>query len=85
MNLLKTVLTTAALAMATSGAYSQIAVKTNLLYDATTTPNLGVEAAVSPKSTLNLVYGLNPWKFNSDTHGERKVKHWVLKIGRAHV
>ena len=63
---------------ATSGAYSQIAVKTNLLYDATTTPNLGVEAAVSPKSTLNLVYGLNPWKFNSDTHGERKVKHWVL-------
>lgn len=77
MNLLKTVLTSVAV-MTSLNAISQIAVKTNLLYDATTTPNLGMEASISPKSSLNLVYGLNPWKFNSETHGERKVKHWIL-------
>lgn len=40
--------------------YAQVAVKTNLLYDATTSPNLGVEVGVAPKSTVQLVYGLNP-------------------------
>lgn len=57
---------------------AQIAVKTNLLYDATTTPNIGAEMRVAEKSTVNLVYGINPWTFDSDSHGERKVKHWVL-------
>lgn len=57
---------------------AQFAVKTNLLYDATTTPNIGAEYAINSKSTVNLVYGLNPWTFHSDTHGERKAKHWVL-------
>ncbi len=55
----------------------QVAVKTNLLYDATTTPNIGVEVGIGGKSTLNLVYGLNPWTFSSHTHGDRYVKHWV--------
>lgn len=64
-----------AVALSTS---AQVAVKTNLLYDATTTPNLGVEVGLGGKSTLNLVYGLNPWKFNSDTHGTRYAKHWVV-------
>lgn len=59
-------------------ASAQVAVKTNLLYDATTTPNLGVEVGVGGKSTVNLVYGLNAWKFNSDSHGQRYAKHWVL-------
>lgn len=57
---------------------SQVAVKTNLLYDATTTPNIGVEVGVGGKSTVNLVYGLNPWTFNKGEDNERKVKHWVL-------
>lgn len=57
---------------------AQVAVKTNLLYDATTTPNIGVELGFKGKSTFNLVYGLNPWTFHSDTKGDRKVKHWVL-------
>lgn len=56
----------------------QVAVKTNVLYDATSTPNLGVEVGVGGKSTINLVYGLNPWKFNSSSHGERYAKHWVI-------
>lgn len=56
----------------------QLAIKTNLLYDATTTPNLGLEWAVSRKSSINLVYGLNPWKFSSESHGQRYAKHWLL-------
>lgn len=58
--------------------YAQVAVKTNLLYDATTSPNLGVEVGVAPKSTVQLVYGLNPWEFSSERHGDRQAKHWVL-------
>ncbi len=56
----------------------EVALKTNLLYDAITTPNLGVEIGVGKKNTLQLFYGLNPWKFNSDKHGERFAKHWML-------
>lgn len=59
-------------------AHAQLAIKTNLLYDATTTPNIGAELRVNEKSTVNLVYGLNPWTFSSDSHGNRKAKHWVL-------
>jgi hypothetical protein len=40
-----------------------IAVKTNLLYDATTTINLGLEAAVAPKWTIELPINYNPWEF----------------------
>lgn len=58
-------------------AYGQVSVKTNLLYDATTTPNLGLEVGVGAKSTVNLVYGLNAWTFDS-SKGERKAKHWVV-------
>lgn len=56
----------------------EMAVKTNLLYDATTTPNLGIEAGVGKKHTLQLFYGLNPWKFDSQSHGQRYVNHWLL-------
>lgn len=77
MNLLKTLLASVVI-MASMNVSGQIAVKSNLLYDATTTPNIGMEAAVGSKSTLNLVYGINPWKFDSETHGERKVKHWLV-------
>ncbi len=54
-------------------AKAQFALKTNLLYDATTTPNIGAELAVSQKNTINLVYGLNPWTFSDG----KKAKHWV--------
>lgn len=58
-------------------AMGQLAVKSNLLYDATTTPNIGAEYAVGFRNTVNLTYGLNPW-----SHGEgasrKMAKHWVL-------
>lgn len=66
------------LLMTVACGYGQTAVKTNVLYDATTTPNLAVEIGVGEKSTMQLLYGLNPWTFDSETHGERKAKHWVL-------
>ena len=59
-------------------ARAQLAVKTNLLYDATTTPNIGIEFATDMHTTANIVYGLNPWTFHSASRGERKAKHWVL-------
>lgn len=59
-------------------ANAQVALKTNVLYDATTTPNLGIEVGVGGKSTINLVYGINPWKFKSESKGDRFAKHWVL-------
>ena len=67
-----------AIFMASLHAYGQVAVKTNLLYDATTTPNIGAEMRVGSQSTVNLVYGLNAWTFNTDNHGDRKAKHWLL-------
>lgn len=55
----------------------QVALKTNLLYDATATPNLGMEVGLNQKHTLQVFYGLHPWKFG---HGEDQkfLKHWVV-------
>ena len=55
----------------------QVALKTNLLYDAATTPNLGLEFGVNKKHTFQVFYGLNPWKMGSGD--DRKyIKHWVV-------
>lgn len=53
----------------------QVSVKTNLLNWATTTINLGVEASITRNNTVQLFYGLNPWKFS----GEKKIRHWVVQ------
>lgn len=74
---LKTAALVFAMIFMVSAAQAQFAVKTNLLYDATTTPNLGVEVGVGSRSTVNLVYGLNPWTFHHNGT-TRKAKHWVL-------
>ena len=52
----------------------EVAIKTNLLYDAATTPNLGVEIGTAPKQTLQLTYGWNPWKFGHN----KQLRHWTL-------
>ncbi len=57
-------------------AFSQeIALKTNLLYDATMTVNLGVEAELSPKWSLDLSGNFNGWTLG---HG-RRWKHWLIQ------
>lgn len=75
MRLKSAAITMLLLIVTSLAASSQVAVKTNVLYDATTTPNLGVEFAINRKNTLNVTYGYNPWTFNDG----RKLKHWVLQ------
>lgn len=53
----------------------QIAVKTNLLYWATGTLNLGAEVAVSKHSTISLTANCNPWTFGSDN----KIQAWFVQ------
>lgn len=67
-----------AILSATASQAQEVALKTNLLYDATTTPNLGIEVGVGRRNTIQLFYGVNPWTFKSDSKGDRKVKHWLL-------
>ena len=55
----------------------QVALKTNILYDATATPNIGMEIGVNKKHTFQVFYGLHPWKFGSDD-SKKFLKHWVV-------
>lgn len=62
--------------LAYAGAFAQkVAVKTNLLYDATTTLNIGVEFAFAPKWTLDISGNWNPWTFSEN----RKWKHMAIQ------
>ena len=54
----------------------KVAVKSNALYWATATPNLGFEFAMSDRWTFELEGGYNPW--NLDTEKNMKVKHWLV-------
>ena len=56
----------------------KIGIKNNLLYDATTTLNLGVEFGISKKTTAQLFYGFNPWKFHNSDNTVKQLRHWVL-------
>ena len=51
------------------------AVKTNLLYDATATVNVGLEVGLAPKWTFDLSGNLNAWSLNEQT----KWKHWMIQ------
>lgn len=51
------------------------AVKTNILYDATATVNVGMEFGLAPKWTLDLSGNLNAWSKNEHT----KWKHWMIQ------
>lgn len=53
----------------------KIAVKSNLLYDATGTINLGAEFGLASRWTLELSGNYNPWSFSEN----RKMKHWLLQ------
>jgi hypothetical protein len=62
------------------GAVSQVnaqkwAIKTNIVYDATATVNLGVEVGLAPKWTLDISGNLNAWSKNEAT----KWKHWMVQ------
>lgn len=52
--------------LALDASAQKVAVKTNLLYDATSTINLGVEFALTPKWTLDVAGNYNPWTFSNN-------------------
>ena len=54
----------------------QLAVKTNVPYLATATPNLTLELGLSEKFTLDLSYGINLFTFEDN----KKWKHWLSQI-----
>lgn len=57
--------------------YAQnIGVKSNLLYWATTTPNLGVETALGKKHTAQVFFGFNPWKQSGGD--QSSLRHWLF-------
>ena len=49
-------------------------IKNNLVYDATLTLNIGVEAVTGRHTSLQLFYGLHPWTFSDN----KKLRHWSL-------
>lgn len=53
----------------------QIALKTNALYWAAATPNIGAEIAVSKHSTISLTANYNPWTIG----GDNKIQHWYVQ------
>ena len=67
--ILATLLTT------TSAIAQKAALKSNLLYDATTTINLGVEFAFNDTYTLDLSGNYNGWKFG----GGKQWCHWLIQ------
>ena len=54
-----------------------VALKNNIVYDATATPNLGLEVGLGKKVTMDLSAGYNPFEFNND----KQAKHWLAHAG----
>ena len=52
-----------------------IGVKTNLLYDATGTINLGAEVKLAERWTLDIPVNYNPWRFSDN----KQMKHALLQ------
>jgi len=68
----------------TAARSQSVALKTNVLYDATSTINLGLEFAMSPKWTLDLPINYNPWVLSREIDKEgaetqKKIKHWLIQ------
>lgn len=53
----------------------KVALKSNLLYDATTTMNLGLEFGLARKWTLDVPVNYNPWKPDNG----RRLRHWGIQ------
>ena len=56
----------------------RIALRTNLLYDATLSPNLGVEVRVDSAWTVGLLAGINAW--DVDKAKNRKWRHMLFSL-----
>lgn len=58
-----------------SSSAQKVGIKTNLLYDATATVNLGVEIGLHQRWTLDISGNFNAWSRNETT----KWKHWFVQ------
>lgn len=65
----------ALLLFSTESNAQKVALKTNLLYDATATINLGAEFGLAPRWTLDISGNYNGWKFSH----ERRWKNWIVQ------
>lgn len=52
-----------------------MALKTNILYDVSTTPNLGLEVGAGQHFTVDVSGNYNPWNISKD----RSIKHWMVQ------
>ena len=59
-----------------SASAQKVGMKTNALYWATTTPNVGIEFALAERWTMELEGGYNPWTL--DVEKNMKIKHWLV-------
>lgn len=77
MNLYKSVIVSAALLIADSGLVNaqSLAVKTNALYDITSSFSLGGEIICTPSTTLDVSCSYNPWTFSEN----KKMKHFMAQ------
>lgn len=53
----------------------KVAVKTNILYDVTSTVNAGVELGLAPRWTIDISGNYNAWTIKEDT----RWKHWMIQ------
>ena len=60
-----------------AGPRNEIDLKTNLVYDATMSINLGVEVGLGRRWSLDVSGNYNPWTLS----GGRKWKHWMVQPG----
>lgn len=66
-----------ALGLSLSAGAQKVGLKTNLLYDAALTPNVGIEIGLAPKWTLDVPASYNGWILSE----EQRWKHWMLQPG----
>ena len=83
---MKMSLATMLLMLISMKSFSQnIGVKSNLMYWATTTPNIGLETSVGKKHTAQVFVGFNPWKQSGGD--QSSLRHWLVmpeyRIGSA--
>ena len=57
------------------------AVRTNLAYDATLTPNLGAEVWVDSVWSMKLGAGLHAWDLDSRPQHNKKLRHFLFSLG----
>ena len=64
------------LAFSATASAQKVAVKTNALYLATATPNVGFEFAMAPRWTFEFAGGYNPWTLCAEDNV--KAKHFLV-------